>query len=348
VNAARTMARPRAMAFAALVVLSLSAAACGTTPRESHGRSTSLTTLPNPVQVQGSGPGATYPQLGLVNRVLVSRVGRGALTPRLAKDGYLPLSAVEIGYRQFGSGPNLLLLSGQDGSMTSWDPRLLLALASHYRVTQFDYPGVGYSQPDSRYASIGSLADLTAGLIWSLGIAQPTVAGWGLGASIALSLVERHPGLVWRLVLAEATAGGKESIAPDTVTQSGMDSPFETTIEFSRLYFPPAADAQRLTWIDDIQDVIADSITAGAIRREADFVSASYRSNEISAQLPSVRIPVLLFAGADDLVVPPENSARIARSMPHASLVILRDAGYAGIFQDLTTFVNDVVAFTST
>lgn len=339
--------RRHAAAFALLAAVPLLAAACGGAPSAAHGPTTPVTTLPNPARVQGSGSGGTYRQLGLVSRVLVSRVGRGALSPRLAKDGYLPLTAVQIGYRQFGSGPNLLLLSGQHASMTSWDPNVLVALASHYRVTQFDFPGVGYSQPDAKYGSVGSLADLTAGLIWSLGLTQPTVLGWGIGATVALSLVERHPGLVWRLVLAEATAGGKDSVRPDAATQRAIDSPVETTVELSRLYFPGSADAQRLAWIDDIDGVITDSITAGAIKREATFVSASYQSNEISTKLKSVQIPSLLFVGDDDVLIPPANTTLIVESLPHARVITFPGAGYASIFQDATTFVNELVAFTS-
>jgi pimeloyl-ACP methyl ester carboxylesterase len=114
---------------------------------------------------------------------------------------------VPIAYERFGSGPDILLVPGQDGALSWWDPALLSDLSSHYTVTVFDLPGAGYSGPATAPLSLGWLADMTAGLVLTLGLSDPTVLGWGLGGQIAMSLAERHPGIASSLVLVDTSVG---------------------------------------------------------------------------------------------------------------------------------------------
>ncbi|MGP8066109.1 MAG: alpha/beta fold hydrolase, partial [Acidimicrobiales bacterium] len=139
------------------------------------------TTLPVAIDIPGSAAGGAFAALGPVRRVDVLPVVPGRVAPKLLADGTMPARSLRVAYRQFGSGPDLLLITGEHGSLTSWDPQVLVALGTYYRVTVFDLPGVGYSEPSRGAETVPRLADLTAGLIWSLGLSQPTVVGWGLG-----------------------------------------------------------------------------------------------------------------------------------------------------------------------
>ncbi len=121
---------------------------------------------------------------------------------------------VPIAYRSFGSGPDLLLISGQDGTLSWWGQALLSDLSGHYRVTVFDLPGVGYSGAPRPRLSLAWLADMTAGFALTIGLSDPIVLGWGLGGQIALSLAERHPGFASSLILVDTSAGGPGAVAP--------------------------------------------------------------------------------------------------------------------------------------
>ncbi|HLX77802.1 MAG TPA: alpha/beta hydrolase [Acidimicrobiales bacterium] len=311
----------------------------------SGGPSSSTTTLPVATAISGSAPTGSFSGLGPVQRVVVARVVAGHDKPRLAADGTLGSSAVEIGYRQFGSGRDLVLISGEHASMTSWDPSVLLNLGAHFRVTIFDLPGIGFSAPEARYRSIGSLADLTAGLIWSLGLTKPVVLGWGLGGAIGMSLVERHPGVVSRLVLADAPVGGSAAVLPSKAVAAGLSAPLETTTELSRLYFPQSAEAQRAEWLIDVEGVVPDAVTSAAIIHQGELAANFYRSGAVARALHFIRVPTLIFTGADDEVVPAANAQILAGSIAHSHLVVFPGAGYASIFQFSSTFISDLVAF---
>ncbi len=260
--------------LSALAVLACAVAACGgASTQDGTKASVSTTTLPVVTGVTGSAAGGGYAALGPVERVSVLPVAPGRVAPRLLADGTMRPGALRIAFRQFGSGPDLVLVTGEHGSLTAWDPQVLLELGAHYRVTVFDLPGIGYSEPSPRVETVSSLADLTAGLIWSLGLSQPTVVGWGFGGEVAMSLAERHPGLVWRLVLADATAGGPRFYRPAAAVSRLLASPSTTQQEIAQLFFPADEGTARLNWLSDVGQISPDDVTASAIVAQAALIA---------------------------------------------------------------------------
>jgi pimeloyl-ACP methyl ester carboxylesterase len=61
--------------------------------------------------------------------------------------------------------------------------------------------------------------------------------------------------------------------------------------------------------------------------------------------LGSIRIPVLIANGDNDIMVPTENSTDMARRIPGSQLVIYEDAGHGGIFQNYAEFVQKALSF---
>ena len=342
--------RCSALVLGTVGLLAFVAAACGEgsgtlgIPPES---TVTTTTLPIVRGVVGSAAGGAYLALGPVKRVSVLPVVPGRVAPRLLADGTMGAASTKIAFRRFGSGPNLLLITGEHGSLTSWDPEVLLELGLYYRVTVFDLPGVGYSQPSGRTASLSSLADVTAGLIWSLGLTRPTVLGWGFGGEIAMALVERHPGLVWRLVLADAMAGGSASFRPAETVAQTLASPLATTEEISRLFFPTRAQTARASWLADVGQLSPDDLTGPAIEAQGALVGRSYRDNAVARDLGRIKIPSLILAGSEDEVVPVANSRELSLRIARSRLIIFSGAGYASIFQYAPDFVDALTTFTS-
>ncbi len=329
-----------------VIAVALGAGACGATgtPRGAGSPTTTTTTLPEPLAVANSGVGGPFNAVGPVYRVAVARLGRNRIAPRLSK-GMFATDTVLVAYRQFGSGPDLLLISGEHSTMTSWDPKFLLDLAAHFTVTEFDFPDVGYSAPDRRYTSVAALADDAAGLIWALGLGRPTVLGWGLGGEVALSLVERHPGLIWRLVLADATPGGDAATLPSPAVSDAMASPIETPTELSYLEYPIDEQSARATWLSDTAKVIADVMTAAAVVHEAEVAANGYSSNLIEENLQAVGTPTLILQGGQDVVVPPANAYALKALLPHSRLVVFPHSGYATLFEDAPTVIKDLEGF---
>lgn len=354
-----TRAAPRAAgragALVALLALAgLFASACGgaspaaststsTTTSTSTSTSTTTTTLPRTTRVDGTG-GTAY---GAVERVPVVPVPDHATAAPVVPTGSPAAKAeIELAFHQVGSGPPLVLIMGQRGSMSWWDPNFIDALSQHYQVTFFDLPGVGYSQPDPAAHSVEALSDLTAGLIDALGLVDPVVLGWGLGGAMALALAERHPGLASRLVLVDTSPGGPGAAAPSGSVVRSMAAPGLTLVQLSHLFFPAAAGAARVNWLASIGQYPPDDVTAGAIATEAAWQQRFAADSKVASLLGTVTVPVLVIDSTADVVVPPANAALLEAGLAHVRQVVLPAAGYAGIFQDETRVVGAIETFT--
>jgi hypothetical protein len=94
----------------------------------------------------------------------------------------VPVDGIRLGYRQFGQGPNLLMVTGDTAAMSLWTTYLLQPLAEHFRVTIFDNRGVGYSTDNVAVRlTVPLMARDTAGLIRALALTRVTLAGWSMG-----------------------------------------------------------------------------------------------------------------------------------------------------------------------
>ncbi len=113
----------------------------------------------------------------------------------------------DVGYRELGSGPPLLLIMGLGGTMDNWSPSFVDALAAHHKVVVFDHAGVGKTAAISPPLTITRMADQTSALISALHLGPTSVLGWSMGGMIAQALAVLHPSQVSRLVLAATPAG---------------------------------------------------------------------------------------------------------------------------------------------
>ncbi|MGD1010949.1 MAG: alpha/beta hydrolase [Acidimicrobiales bacterium] len=255
---------------------------------------------------------------------------------------------VPIAFQSFGSGPDLLLIEGQDATVSWWYPLLLSDLARHYRVTVFDLPGVGYSGHPTGPLALDWLADMTAGFSLTIGQSDPVVVGWGLGGEIALALAERHPRVASSLVLVDTSCGGPEATPPGAAVTRLLALPGATPEALSTLLFPATASGllERLIWWKSLFAGTTDWMTAGAIAAEASLQATIWTSRALVDGLSRVTVPVLVVSGDDDIVFPPENAHLLADGLRHATLEIFPGSGYGALIQDEAEFVQAVESFT--
>jgi len=301
--------------------------------------STTSTTTP-PVPVDGGGSSTV--------RVRVAALPPGAVVPTaISPASPAWLKMVPIAFSRFGSGPDLLLIAGQDGTMSWWDAALLSDLSRRYRVTVFDLPGAGYSGAPTAPLSLGWLADMTAGLAFAVGLSHPVVLGWGLGGEIALALAERHPGLASSLVLVDTSGGGGSATPPASGVARLLALPGATPVALARLLFPRTNAGRRASvpWASSLL-ATPDFVTARSIAAEAELQARFWKHSPLTPGLLRVEIPALVVSGADDTVFPPQNAPALDGLLPHAKLVMLTAAGYGAIIQDEPAFVAAVEGFT--
>src|SRR4051812_34732722 len=158
-------------------------------------------------------------RLALVTAVialLVAPVAHAA-TALDAPTKVMKIGKQRVGYRSFGEGRPLVMIMGLGGTMGSWDPTLLDALAAGgHRIVLLDNEGVGKTTRLRGELTIRRMGETAAALIKRLKLQQPDVAGWSMGGMIAQSMAVRHPKLVHRLVLMATAPGDGKATAPDS------------------------------------------------------------------------------------------------------------------------------------
>jgi pimeloyl-ACP methyl ester carboxylesterase len=94
---------------------------------------------------------------------------------------------VHLNYEQAGTGPDLVLIHGLTGNLTSWKSRIQPALVDQFRLLTYDLRGHGESdKPPSGYTVADMVRDLVA-LLDHLALSQARLVGHSFGGQIALS-----------------------------------------------------------------------------------------------------------------------------------------------------------------
>ncbi len=250
----------------------------------------------------------------------------------------------DVGYREFGSGPPLVMIMGYGGTMEAWDPRFVDALALHYKVIIFDNAGIGDTGKLTTPLTIDAMAGQTSAFIDALGLKRPDVLGWSMGGMIAQALAVEHPSQVGRLVLC-ATFPGTGSIKPSQAAINDLKS--ANPAKVMSALFPSNQPAAKEGFEIATGDYPPSSSPSSAvISGQTVAVDEWFAGLDLAGQkTATISAPTLVADGAVDRLDPLPNDRRLAASIPGAQLVLYPDAGHAFLFQREETFVPVVVAF---
>ena len=228
-----------------------------------------------------------------------------------------------------GSGDPVLFLHAFPFNAAMWEYQYADLEADH-RVVGIDLPGFGSSPApsDPKSASMGSWADLVAGVIVELGLDQPTVVAASMGGYLTFELIRRHLDLLGPLVLVatrsksddvdtwekrtaqqDALAGG-EDIA--TLAKGMVDS----------LLSQSSLDRSELA--DYVLALMQHNLPEGWI---AALEAMKNRPDAMSA-LRGLDHPTLVVAGELDRITPLAESTLISSLVDDGELVVIPDSSH--------------------
>ncbi len=256
-------------------------------------------------------------------------------------------SAGTVAYRELGTGPALLLITGADASMDGWPPSFVDALAAHHKVVVFDNAGVGRTSAVSAPAllSITAMASQTSALISALRLRHPAVLGWSMGGMIAQALAVTHPAQVSRLILAATAAGtGKALPLPPYTAAVFSLSPAKQ----AAVLFPANQAAAARAYLSSIQQYPGSyGPSAATSRSQVRAVQRWLAGQDPAGRLAGdIRVPTLVAGGTRDQFMPVANDRLLARTVPGAKLLLFDDGGHAFWAQDAASFIRAVETFT--
>jgi pimeloyl-ACP methyl ester carboxylesterase len=260
----------------------------------------------------------------------------------------LPVDGVKLGYRQFGKGPDLIMVQGDTAPMSLWLPYLLRPLARHFTVTIFDNRGVGYSTDDtSRPLTVPLMAHDTAALIEALGLYRPTLVGWSMGGEIGLTLAEQKPKMLSALVTTGGDAGSSHTVPPPPGLVHELANPKASTNVLLELLFPSTAagKASTVQFVRGYVSVPQEKVSARTLKRQEEAEEAFLHYDGTWRGLPGIVTPTLLTNGGLDPGVPPANARRMHARIPGSTISIYKGAAHGMLFQDAGRFAAQVYEF---
>ena len=256
---------------------------------------------------------------------------------------HTPLGAVA--YREIGTGPPLLLITGFSGTMESWDPRLVNALAQHHRVITFDNAGIGKTAALPAPLTIDAMADQTSVLIDTLGLGRVDVLGWSMGSMITQALAVRHPDQVHRLILCAGYPGNGTTVRPSRPELDAFESGDPQKVMAA--LFPADQTVAQNTYLAAVSSYPpAPPAPADVVAAQKQAVDVWWNGTDPAGpKAATIAVPTLVADGTVDQLDPTTNSHTLANLIPGAKLRLIPDAGHAFLFQEQATFAHLIESF---
>ena len=194
------------------------------------------------------------------------------------------------------------------------------------------------------------MADDAIALVRALGFAKIDLLGFSLGGFVAQDFVLKAPDLVRKLILTgTGPAGGTGINKVGRVSWPLIIKGLVTRRDPKfYLFFTSRSDGRGaakafLERLKERKQNRDKEPAFGAFLRQLKAIHAW--GNQAPQDLGSIKIPVLVANGDNDIMVPSVNSYDMANRISNAQLIIYKDAGHGGIFQNHADFVTKTLSF---
>lgn len=263
-------------------------------------------------------------------------------------------NGVTYAYRRCGhssSKPPLLMLSHFRGTLDSWDPALVNALAAERDVITFDHAGVGLSSGTTPRTINGTAADALA-FMAAIGVRQVDVLGFSMGGYAAQEMALLRPSAIRRLVLVSTAPRGGPGIhgwLDDVFDRANAEEP--KMEDYLYTFFSHTETSQRsgLEFLGRyIEREYGRDRPVTRAAREAQYeamVEWGIPDHRALSRLPEIKQPALVVLGDHDLVTPARASYLLAGLLPDARVSVYSDAGHGFLFQHHEEFARETLDF---
>lgn len=275
------------------------------------------------------------------NRAQTSkRLIRNDVSPQSSsiKENYVTVEKLRMRYVESGSGPAVVMIHGNAGSIEDFEFGAIETLSSNYHVMAIERPGHGKSDRPNGKTDVEYQARLLHQVLSSLSVARPVLVGHSWGAALALSYALQYPTEVSALIL----------VAPAAYPDAGEGRLLQAINK------PPVIGEVPLLLA---RSFLGRHILKGVLRRafspqplpekyfglvasswlgrkqlkayldDESSLNASLR--KLSKRYSEISIPVVILTGDHDQIVSPiENAYRLKDSIANSKLIELKDTGH--------------------
>jgi 3-oxoadipate enol-lactonase len=243
--------------------------------------------------------------------------------------------------------PVLVLIHGFPLAASMWEPQLREPPAG-WRLIAPDLRGFGgSSETDANNPNIADYAADVIDLLRELGISNAAVAGLSMGGYVSFALLRQAPGLVRALILADtrATADTLEERADRRSMMAFVEREGSSGVarDLPRKYLGSTSLAHR----PDLEASVRRIIKQQSPTSIRNAIVRLMERPDSTAMLGTIRMPVLVIVGDEDVRTPPGDARRMTDTIPAAELVVIPGAGHLSNLEQPERFGQAVAAFLS-
>jgi pimeloyl-ACP methyl ester carboxylesterase len=289
--------------------------------------------------------------LSAIINVFSQRNKSTIMTFQNVKTDTILVNGTKFYYRKLGESNDvpIIFLNHLGATLDNCDPRVMDGIATKHQIIAFDNRGVGATEGTTP-VTIVEMAKDAISLIRALGFEKVDIIGFSMGAFIAQEILLQEPQLVRRAVLTGTGPAGGEGIK--NVTKITYLDIFRGLLTFRDpkfyLFFNTNKNGKK-----SAKEFLA-RIKERTKNRDKKIRIKSF-SNQLKAihswglqkpqDLSVIKQPVLIANGDNDRMVPSSNTYDSAKRISNSELIVYKDAGHGGIFQNNQEFVKSALDF---
>lgn len=226
-------------------------------------------------------------------------------------------------YEEFGdrSNPTVVLIRGTGADSSRWMPQVEV-YKEEFHVVIFDNRGVGKSDTVPGPYTVSQMGDDTVLLLDAIGVERCHLSGSSLGGAIALDATVKHPDRIASLQMHSSWLRTHDYTAYSLgllkkfLTMAGVDGYYELMLPLLLTAGFLSADFERTKSI--LAHMRANSASPEGLAAQIE-ANLSY---DLAADAGTVRVPVLVTVGENDVLLPPSASKEIVDAIPGAEFVV--------------------------
>lgn len=243
--------------------------------------------------------------------------------PEAVRSGTAPVNGIQMYYAVYGAGPPILMIHGGLGYAEIWSNQVA-DLSRDHTVIVADSRGHGRSTRTAAPFGYDLMASDYLALLDHLGIRKVALVGWSDGGIIGLDIAMHHPERLTKL-FAQAANTRTSGVKPDV-----LENP-----TFAAYVARAGAVYRRISPTPDQYDDFVGQISA----------MWDSQPNWSDEDLKKITVPIAIVLGDHDEAITRGHTEYMARTIPGAKLIILKDVSHFAMLQDPAGYTRAIRAF---
>ena len=245
-----------------------------------------------------------------------------------------------------GSGDPVVLVGGLSSTVETWG-RVADLLAERHRVIRPDNRGSGRTrlEPDDGDRSMTAFAADVRRLLDALGVDRVHLVGASMGGMIVQQFAVAWPERLLSLTVACSHCGGAAAVPAGEDIVRKMVAASSGGVEAVRTGLEVVAHPDSFERRRDVLDYYQwTKQTWPHSPEEIQRRMAAIAAYDVSEAIGAIRVPTLVITGAQDILVPVENSRRIAERIPGSRLALIEGGAHVFFLEQPEAMARELLA----